>query len=143
MATDQREVVDGWVEDYVFVDWGEEFRRRHAEAFPDMETPAISVGLGALGLEYIRQNGGSGYFPMRVVQPFIDKGELFLVGGAPAMQRPAYMVYPASRTLSGNTRPGAGRVTRDRPKMGTALAGRVGVKSRVRVEIDLCPCRNP
>jgi hypothetical protein len=29
------------------------------------------------------------------VQPFIDKGELFLVGGAPAMQRPAYMVYPS------------------------------------------------
>jgi DNA-binding transcriptional LysR family regulator len=94
VATDQRKLVDGWVEDYVFVDWGEEFRRQHGEAFPDMETPAISVGLGPLGLEYIRQNGGSGYFPMRVVQPFIDKGELFLVSGAPAMQRPAYMVYP-------------------------------------------------
>ena len=95
VATDQREVVDGWVEDYVFVDWGEEFRRRHGEAFPDMDTPAISVGLGSLGLEYICQNGGSGYFPRRVVQPFIDQGELFLVGGAPEMQRPAYMVYPA------------------------------------------------
>jgi len=94
VATDQREMVEGWVEDYVFVDWGEEFRRQHSEAFPDMDTPAISVGLGPLGLEYIRQNGGSGYFPMRVVQPFIDNGELFLVGGAPTMQRPAYMVYP-------------------------------------------------
>jgi DNA-binding transcriptional LysR family regulator len=59
-----------------------------------MDTPAISVGLGSLGLEYIRQNGGSGYFPMRVVQPFIDQGELFLVDGAPEMKRPAYMVYP-------------------------------------------------
>jgi DNA-binding transcriptional LysR family regulator len=94
VATDQREMVDGWVEDYVFVDWGEEFRRQHSEAFPDMDTPAVSVGLGPLGLEYIRQNGGSGYFPMRVVQPFIDSGELFLVGGAPTMRRPAYMVYP-------------------------------------------------
>jgi DNA-binding transcriptional LysR family regulator len=94
VATDQRDMVDGWVEDYVFVDWGEEFRRLHSEAFPDMDTPAISVGLGPLGLEYIRQNGGSGYLPMRVVQPFIDNGELFLVGGAPTMRRPAYMVYP-------------------------------------------------
>jgi DNA-binding transcriptional LysR family regulator len=94
VSTDQREMVEGWVEDYVFVDWGEEFRRLHSEAFPDMDTPAVSVGLGPLGLEYIRQNGGSGYFPMRVVQPFIDNGELFLVAGAPTMQRPAYMVYP-------------------------------------------------
>jgi DNA-binding transcriptional LysR family regulator len=61
VATDRREVREGWVEDYVFVDWGEEFRRRHGEAFPDMDTPAISVGLGSLGLEYILQNGGSGY----------------------------------------------------------------------------------
>jgi DNA-binding transcriptional LysR family regulator len=94
VSTDQREMVEGWVEDYVFVDWGEEYRRLHSEAFPDMDTPAVSVGMGPLGLENIRQNGGSGYFPMRVVQPFIDNGELFLVAGAPTMQRPAYMVYP-------------------------------------------------
>jgi len=94
VATDEREVSEGWIEDYVFVDWGAEYRRRHGEAFPDMDTPAISVGLGSLGLEYIRQNGGSGYFPVRVVQPAIDRGELFEVGGAPTMQRPAYVVYP-------------------------------------------------
>ena len=94
VATDQRKLTDGWIEDYVFVDWGAEFRRRHGEAFPDMDTPAISVGLGSLGLEYIRQNGGSGYFPMRVVETAIDRGDLFVVVGAPTMQRPAYMVYP-------------------------------------------------
>jgi len=94
VATSRRQMTDGWIEDYVFVDWGAEFRRLHGEAFPDMDTPAVSVGLGSLGLEYIRQNGGSGYFPVRVVQPAIDRGELFEVEGAPSMQRPAYMVYP-------------------------------------------------
>ena len=94
VATDARELADGWIEDYVFVDWGADFRRRHGEAFPNMDTPAISVGLGSMGLEYIRQNGGSGYFPLRVVQSAIDRGDLFLVAGAPTMQRPAYMVYP-------------------------------------------------
>jgi DNA-binding transcriptional LysR family regulator len=94
VATDARELTDGWIEDYVFVDWGADFRRRHGEAFPNMDTPAISVGLGSMGLEYIRQNGGSGYFPLRVVQAAIDSAELFLVAGAPVMQRPAYMVYP-------------------------------------------------
>ena len=94
VATNRRELSAGWIEDYVFVDWGAEFRRRHSEAFPNMDTPAVSVGLGSLGLEYIRQNGGSGYFPTRVVQPAIDNGELFAVEGAPTMRRPAYMVYP-------------------------------------------------
>lgn len=94
VATNKRDMVDGWVEDYVFVDWGREFRIRHAEVFPDMDTPAVAVGLGALGLEYILQNGGSGYFPLRVAQPFIDSGKLFPVAGAPIMQRPAYVVYP-------------------------------------------------
>ena len=95
VATDQRVLREGWVEDYVFVDWGDVFRERHAEAFPEMGTPAVSVGLGALGLEYILQNGGSGYFPIRVVQPWIDQGKLFRVDKAPSVQRPAYMVYPA------------------------------------------------
>jgi DNA-binding transcriptional LysR family regulator len=96
VATDQRVLSDGWVEDYVFVDWGDVFRARHGEAFPEMETPAVTVGLGALGLEYILQNGGSGYFPIRVVQPYIEQGKLFRIDGAPSVQRPAYMVYPDS-----------------------------------------------
>lgn len=94
VATAPRELRGGWVEDYVFVDWGREFRRLHGEAYPDMNTPAVSVGLGSLGLEYILQNGGSGYFPIRVVKPYLDQGRLFLVDGAPEMQRPAYVVYP-------------------------------------------------
>ena len=94
VATEERKVSDGWVEDYVFVDWGEDFRVRHGEAFPHMDTPAVSVGLGSLGLEYILQNGGSGYFPTRVVQPYLDRNELFIVEEAPRMQRPAYVVYP-------------------------------------------------
>ena len=94
VATDHRQVSEGWVEDYVFVDWGPAYRQRHGEAFPDMDTPAVSVGLGSLGLEYILQNGGSGYFPVRVVQPHIDQDKLFPVEGAPEMQRPAFVVYP-------------------------------------------------
>jgi len=93
VATDQRKLREGWVEDYVYVDWGNEFRISHGAAFPDMETPAISVGLGSLGLEYILQNGGSGYFPIRVVQPFLDQRKLFRVEAAPQLQRPAYVVY--------------------------------------------------
>ena len=93
VSTDPREVSAGWVEDYVFVDWGDTFRARHGEAFPDMDTPAVSVGLGALGLQYILENGGSGYFSWRVVEPLVDEGTLHLLEGAQRVQRPAYVVY--------------------------------------------------
>ena len=83
----------GWIADYVFVDWGDAFRAHHAEAFPDMETPALSVGLGALGLQFILKNGGSGYFPLRVVQPLIEAGRLLRLDDAPVVRRPAYVVY--------------------------------------------------
>lgn len=96
VATNQRKLRDDWVEDYVYVDWGNEFRASHGEIFPDMETPAVSVGLGSLGLEYILQNGGSGYFPVRVVQPYLDQQRLFMVEKAPRLQRPAYVVYTAN-----------------------------------------------
>lgn len=93
VATQDREVSPGWVEDYVFVDWGDVYLSEHAEAFPEMETAAVTVGLGALGLQYILKYGGSGYFPLRTVQPLIDEGRLYRLAEAPMVPRPVYAVY--------------------------------------------------
>lgn len=83
---------ESWDQNYVFVDWGPEFRAAHGQAFPEMRTPAVSVGLGALGLQHIVSSGGSGYFPMRVVRPLVAKGSLHLIE-APEFRRPAYLVH--------------------------------------------------
>jgi DNA-binding transcriptional LysR family regulator len=83
---------------YVFIDWGPEFLAAHSRAFPDRPSPPVTVSLGALGLAYILENGGSGYLPMRVVGPYLADGRLALVDGAPHFGRPAYVVYPAGRT---------------------------------------------
>lgn len=96
VATRRRALRRGWVEDYVYVDWGDVYRAEHGKAFPEMETPAVTVGLGALGLQYILDNGGSGYFPLRVVLPSIEAGKLFRIDDAPVIHRPAYVVYRAS-----------------------------------------------
>ena len=96
VSGDERKVKAGWVEDYVFVDWGHMFRAQHGEMFPDMDTPAVSVGLGSLGLYYILENGGSGYFPLRMVEPLIEQGKLYLVNGAETARRPVYVVYTAN-----------------------------------------------
>ena len=82
---------------YVFVDWGPDFKRQHGEAFPELETPAVAVGLGALGLSYILSNGGAGYFPKRLVRPLLAEQRLHEVKDAPHFGRPAFMVYPAAK----------------------------------------------
>jgi hypothetical protein len=51
------------------------------------------VGLGALGLQYILDNGGSGYFSWRVVEPLVAAGTLHMLDDAPRVQRLAYVVY--------------------------------------------------
>jgi len=78
---------------YVMVDWGPEFGNDHAAAFPDIDTPALTVGLGALGLAHILQEGGSAYFPYRVIQPHVAAGSLHLVSRAPEFTRPAFVAW--------------------------------------------------
>ncbi len=81
--------------DYVYVDWGAEFRANHSMAFPKLDTPAIRVGLGNLALGNILEFGGSGYFPARIVRSFVEDGRLSVDEDAPAFQRPAFVVFPA------------------------------------------------
>ena len=95
VSTRPRKVTSDWVADYVFVDWGDDFRSEHRQAFPEMETPAVSVGLGAMGLQHILANGGSGYLPLRTVRPLLKDKRLHRVAKAPVFQRPAYLVYGA------------------------------------------------
>lgn len=78
---------------YVMVDWGAEFGNDHAAAFPDIDTPALTVGLGALGLNHILREGGGAYFPYRVIQPYLAAGDLHLVATAPEFTRPAYVAW--------------------------------------------------
>jgi DNA-binding transcriptional LysR family regulator len=93
LVSTRRRNVDDWDDDYVLVDWGPEFRAGHGQAFPNLKTPAVSVGLGALGLQHILGYGGTGYFPMRAVRAALAAGRLFEVTGAPEFRRPAYMVF--------------------------------------------------
>lgn len=79
--------------DYVFVDWGPEFAARHNQSFPELSNAGTFVGLGPLGLRYILEAGGSGYFRMNVVRRHLKSGRLRLVAGAAEFSHPAYAVY--------------------------------------------------
>jgi LysR family transcriptional regulator, flagellar master operon regulator len=98
VSTAKRRLSAKWMEGFVFVDWGDDFRAAYSAAFPEWGPPAITVGLGAIGLQYIMENGGSGYFPLRVVRPLLAAKRLHRVPKAPVFRRPAFMVYPSIPT---------------------------------------------
>ena len=81
--------------DYVYIDWGPEFFATHNVTFPDFAGPALSANVGWIGLQYILKNGGSGYFPLRLILQDLKIGRLTRLTGAPEFTLPAYAVYPA------------------------------------------------
>ena len=80
-------------EDHVHVDWGEEFAASYHAAFPDAGPGVVSISYGPLALDYMLAQGGSGYFRMAAVRPFLDDGQLELVTDSPEFSYSAYVVY--------------------------------------------------
>lgn len=80
-------------EPYIFVDWGSDFRRQHDGALPQHARSHIELDLGPMALQTILQSGGSGYFRTRVVQPYLQSGELLRVDNAPEFTYPVFMVH--------------------------------------------------
>ncbi len=112
---------------YVYIDWGPEFYAEHSASFPDFIGPALSANIGWLGLQHILANGGSGYFPKRLAQPYLDSGRLNPMPDAPQFALPAYIVYPSEgrpdfldHALDGIRRIAAADVARARATLGSA-----------------------
>lgn len=86
VSRERRELMR-WNPDYIYVDWGEAFRRAHASTYPFNETAAITFGDGALALQHILAHGGSGYVPLRTVWTHLEDRRLFAVPGAAEFSR--------------------------------------------------------
>jgi DNA-binding transcriptional LysR family regulator len=80
-------------EGYVYVDWGPEFYARHSAVFPNFAGPSLTANIGWLGLQHVLENGGSGFFARRIVEPLLRSRRLHLVAGAPGFSMPAYVVH--------------------------------------------------
>ena len=58
---------------YVFVDWGEEFRRDHALIYPVNKATNLIFGEGSLALRHLLARGGCAYFPLRAVLRYLHE----------------------------------------------------------------------
>ena len=80
-------------EDHVDIDWGEDFTASYHAAFPDIGSGVVSISYGPLALDYVLAHGGSGYFRMGAVRPFLEEGLLELVSESPEFSYSSYLVY--------------------------------------------------
>jgi DNA-binding transcriptional LysR family regulator len=94
MVTTERD--GSWNADrYVHVDWGAAFTAWSRAAFPELGTPAVSISLGPLALQYLEVAGGCGYFRSSAVRDALAQGRLVRVPAAPEFSHSIYAVYPA------------------------------------------------
>ncbi len=77
---------------YVFVDYGEQFRHAHGKAFHDAGTAKTAFGTPDWALDFILRNGGSAYLPERLAQPHVARGTLFELNAAPVFENPRYLI---------------------------------------------------
>ena len=80
-------------DDYIYVDWGPGFYAEHSNHYPDLERPAQVVNIGWLAVQLVLHHGGSCFLPIRLAQPWLERGKLFPVPDSPRFVLPAYMVF--------------------------------------------------
>ena len=78
---------------YVYIDWGEEYRDRHAQTLPKLMEPRTTVALGFVGPSFLITSEAAGYLPRRLVETHLQKGYLFEVTHVPAISYPVFAAY--------------------------------------------------
>lgn len=78
---------------YILVNWGTAFARNHARLFPDLPAPALHMSLGVLARRYLDHSDGAAYLPEQMLSTGHGSRQLYLVKGAPRIERPVFAVY--------------------------------------------------
>lgn len=82
---------------YIFIDWGEDFRKQHDTVLPSQAKSGMTVNLGPLALFHLLEHGGSGYFRTRVIQKYLQENLIELVPQSPEFSYPIYLVYQKNK----------------------------------------------
>ncbi len=78
---------------YIHIDWGPAFAASQRAAFPTLGNPAVTISFGPLAIAFILNAGGSGYFRLSVIRPYLEAGRLSLVSQAPEFSYSIHAVY--------------------------------------------------
>ena len=82
-------------DEYVHIDWGEDFRRQFRLHRIDTAMPPLSIAVGTLGFDYLRQCGGTGHLPKALAQTLLDSGAAIVIPEEHPYTLPIYTIHPA------------------------------------------------
>lgn len=80
-------------EQYIYVDWGEAFSAFHKELFPNDDHARMTFRLGNVTLNYLLNNRGSAFMPLRLVEPYVRARKLFIVEELPRFHLPVHIAW--------------------------------------------------
>jgi len=83
--------------DHVLIDWGTDFQSDRAALSPEFASSGLNLDLGPLGLDYVLENGGSAYFPVRLIRRHVARGRLRIPARSRRFTYPVFVVYPEAR----------------------------------------------
>jgi len=78
---------------YIYIGWCPGFHSAHAEQVPSLKARGVTMGLGTMAIEYLKEKGGSVYLQAWHAKELIDSGTFHLVEDAPTILQPVYAVY--------------------------------------------------
>lgn len=81
------------VEDYVFVALSPHFVVQHSQLLPHLHLAPLSMGLSAMGMEFLRTKGGAAYLPAETADALVQRGECHPVEGAPVIEQPVFATF--------------------------------------------------
>lgn len=89
-------------EPYMYIDWGDEYRRLHDNALPELARSNISISLGPVALQVMLKSGGSGYFRTHVINRYLEQGLIELTPNSPQFSYPVYLICYAQKDININ-----------------------------------------
>lgn len=93
VSSQPRQLQQAFDADYIMVDWGTAYARRHAQEFTDFGFASFFMSHGSLALQYILRQGGTAYLPQQWVEAYIKNGTLYQVSEAPLIEREIYAIW--------------------------------------------------
>ncbi|MDH3637687.1 MAG: LysR family transcriptional regulator [Gammaproteobacteria bacterium] len=88
-------------DNYVYIDWGPEFRAYHSAAHPQLSNPKLYTDSAFIGIRYMLTVGGAGYIPERLARPYLDDARLVRAALNKSFNLPVHVVYSTDSDKTG------------------------------------------
>lgn len=78
---------------YIYIGWCPEFHNSHAELVPSLKPGGLTMGLGTMAINYLKEKGGSVYLQAWRAEELLQSSQFYRVQNAPVIPQPVYAVY--------------------------------------------------